>query len=778
TRSTRVTSSSCKRRQVADMVERKVGSNPALLLGQGRFIEDEIRPGMLHMAVLRSPVAHGVITELDVSDAAAMPGVHAVLTADTLAAEGIGPIGLRAPLADPEAGIFNEPRRAVLAESKVAYVGHPVAAVVAETAAQAQDAVEAITLDIDALPAITDPREAEGGTEIWPEVPANTAFRWQKGNGEETDRLIAEAAHVIEAEVVHPRIAIAPVETRGALAEYSDGHYTLTTPSQGGTSLRAALANTLGIDPSALRVLTHHVGGSFAVKIWPYPEHVLVLLAARLTGRPVRWISSRSEAFLSDVPGRARVDRGTLALDAEGRMLAFRIEADADLGAFLNPAAPSIVTTGAVRPFGQVYDIPGQHYRVAARLTTAPPTDAYRGAGKPESTLTLERLIDLAAGELGLDKAEIRRRNLITPARLPVATPMGETMDSGDFPAMLDAALAAADWVGTTERKQVARAQGLRRGASVGFQLHATGGAVSEVSSVRALTDGTVEVWSGSQDSGQSHQETLAKITAEALDLDPGRIRVRQGDTGQEGIAGATGGSNLLPVTAPTVHRAAKAMLDRAREAASNLLEAAEADLDYGGGTFRIIGTDRTVSLAMVAADMEARDDDCMAQLAFEGDHTTWPNGASICEVELDPETGHVRVDRLVTVNDLGRIILEHAAHGQILGGIAQGVGEALMEGFVFDLSGQPVTGSFMDYGIPRADDLPFVDVHWRQTESPTNLLGTKGVGELASIGIPGLVVNAVMDALSEVGVHHLQRPLTPVKIWSALAGSGASRGC
>ncbi|MFK7944359.1 MAG: xanthine dehydrogenase family protein molybdopterin-binding subunit, partial [Paracoccaceae bacterium] len=609
----------------------------ALLRGQGRFVEDEIRPGMLHMAVLRSPVAHGLIASLDVTNAGTMQGVHLVLTADELAREAVGPIGLRAPLADPENGTFHEPRRAVLAEKKVAYVGHPLAAVVATSPEAALDALETIELDIEPLPGITDPRAAEVGPQIWPEVPNNTAFRWQKGNGNETDRLIASAAHVITSEIVHPRIAIAPVETRGALGEYADGYYTLTTPSQGVSSLRTALSSVLGIDQSDLRVMTHQVGGSFAVKIWPYPEHALVLLAARLTGHPVRWISSRSEAFLSDVPGRARADLGILALDAEGRFLAFRIEADADMGAFLNPAAPSIVSMGAVRPFGQVYHIPGQHYRVAARLTTAPPTDAYRGAGKPESTLTLERLIDMAARELGIDGAELRRRNLIQPSQLPYATPMAETIDAGDFPAMQDAVEKAADWAGSDARKAASRSGGLWRGVSIGFQMHATGGAVSEVSSVRAHTDGTVEIRSGSQDSGQSHAETLARIAAEVLDLPASQIRVAQGDSDWEGIAGATGGSNLLPVTAPTVHRATKAMLDRARAAASEMLEASEADLDYGQGAFRISGTDRIVTLAAVAADMEARDENCMAQLAFEGGHTTWPNGASVCEVELDP---------------------------------------------------------------------------------------------------------------------------------------------
>ena len=744
-----------------------------LLRGLGQFVDDETRAGQLHMVVVRSPLAHGVIETLDVAGAAAMPGVAAVLTARDLAAEGVGTIGLRAPLADPE-GAFHEPRRPVLAERKVAYVGQPVAAVIAETLAQAQDAAEAIDLDITPLPAITDPRDAEAGPQIWDDVPANTCFTWAKGNGAETDRLIASAAHVVRAEVVHPRIAIAPVETRGLIAEHADGRYTLTTPSQGVRGLQNALSTAMGIAPSALRVRTGDVGGSFAVKIWPYPEHVLGLVAARLTGRPVRWIGSRSEAFIGDVPGRARVDRGVLALDKDGRFLAFRIEADADVGAFLNPAAASIVTTGAVRPFGQVYDIPGQHYRVAARLTTAPPTDAYRGAGKPESTTTLERLIDMAAAKLGMGQAQIRRLNVIPAAKLPYATPMGETVDAGAFAEILTRAEDAGDWAGVAARKAETAARGLIRGASIGFQAHATGGAVTETASVEALPDGTVRVRSGSQDSGQGHAETIAAVVAEALEIPTDRVRFEQGDSDWDGVAGATGGSNLLPVTGPTVHRAALAMIEKARTCAADMLEAARADITYGGGTFRIAGTDRTLGLAAVATELAAGEDNCMAQLTFEGDHTTWPHGASVCEVELDPETGTVRLDRLTTVNDLGRIINVALTHGQILGGIGQGVGEALMEGMVFDGDGQPLNGSFMDYTMPRADDLPLVATGWSQTDSPSALLGAKGVGELSSIGTPGLVVNAVMDALRGHGVTHLDRPLTPGKIWAALHGRPA----
>ena len=367
-------------------------------------------------------------------------------------------------------------------------------------------------------------------------------------------------------------------------------------------------------------MVTHDVGGSFAVKIWPYPEQVLALVAARRLGVPVRWTGTPSEAFIGDAAGRGRIDRGRLALDADGRFLAFEIEATADMGAFLHTVAPSIVTQGAVRPFGQVYDIPAQRYAVQAVFTNAVPTDAYRGAGKPESTGTLERLIDIAAGRLGIDPFELRRRNLIAPARLPLDTPMGETIDAGDFPALAARVHAAADWDGLAARKADSAARGRLRGGALSFHMHASGGSTAERSEVRALPDGTVRVRTGAQDSGQGHAAALARVAARALDLPEERIRVEQGDSAWLETGGGTGGSNLLPVAGPTVHRTALAMLDRARARAAGMLEAAEADLDYGGGVFRIVGTDRALGLAEVAAAMEEADaPGCVAGAGFPG---------------------------------------------------------------------------------------------------------------------------------------------------------------
>jgi carbon-monoxide dehydrogenase large subunit len=701
-----------------------------------------------------------------------MPGVRLVLTAAELS--GIGPLVARARVDG-----MVEPRRPVLAGTRVLHVGQPVAAVIAQTAAAALDALDAILLEIADRPAVVDVETAADAPAIWREVPGNRAFAWEKGNRDETDRLIASAAHVVRLTVAHPRVNPSPMEPRGCVAEYDagTGRFTLTVPSQGVVSIRTAMAWCLGVPAERVRVLTHDVGGSFAAKIWPYPEHVLALDAARRTGRPVRWTASRSESFLGDVPGRARVDRGTLALDAEGRFLAFRIEALADMGAFLNAAAPSIVTTGAVRPFAQLYRIPGQHYRVEAVFTNAHPTDAYRGAGKPESAATLERLIDAAADALGVDPLELRERNLIRPHELPLTTPMGETMDAGDFPALARAIRAAADLDGLPGRRVESEGRGLLRGVSVGFHLHATGGSVAERSEVRALPDGTVLVRTGLQDMGQGQRATLALVAAEALELPPERIRVEQGDSDRLEIGGGTGGSNFMAVSANTVHRTSLEMLARARRLSADLLEAAEGDIEYGRGEFRIAGTDRAVTLAAVAARAQDEDEPgCVARLDFAGTHTTWPNGAFACEVEVDAETGAVRVDRFTGVDDLGRIFNPAAALGQLHGGIAQGIGEALMEGVRLDADGQPLNASFMDYALPRALDVPFIDISWQPTEAPHALIGAKGVGELGSIGAPGVVINAVLDALRPLGVRHVDMPLTPFRIWQAVAACRAGR--
>jgi aerobic carbon-monoxide dehydrogenase large subunit len=753
-----------------------------LLTGQGCFIDDMLPRMITHAVLHRSPVAHARITHLDISAARSIPGVLAVITSTDLDAVGIGPLRARASVTSINGQPMIEPERAVLARDEVKYVGHPLAFVVAETPEAAQAGAEAIDVAFEDLAPVvgTDAAIAEGAPAIWPEAPDNTSFTWQLGNGAETETAIAAAPHVINLTVKHPRLVIAPVEPRGAIGEYDQttGRFTLTTPSQGTIGLRAAMAESLGCEESAVRVLTHDVGGSFAVKIWPYPEQVMCLFAARMLGRPVKWIATRSESTLCDAQGRGRTDHATLALNEDGDILAFRVEADGDLGAYLNAVAPSIFTGGACRTFGHNYRIPALHYRVRGIFTNLPPTDAYRGAGKPESVGTLERLLDHAARKLDLDPIALRRRNLVRPDEIPYATPMGEKFDAGDFPGIFQKALDAADWDGFDGRQGETTAKGLLRGRAASIHMHASGGSVAERTQVRALPDGTIRVRTSAQDSGQAHQETLARVVAESLGISPNRISVEQGDSDSLLVGGSTGGSNLMPVSANTAHRSALVMIDKAREMASEALEAAVQDIEYEAGTLRVGGTDKSISLAELVARLPEEPDTptgheqpagCVGELTFEGVHTTFPNGAYVVEVEVDPDTGQVCIDRITGVDDLGRIIHPKSAAGQIMGGLAQAAGEVLMEGMVFDAAGQPLSGSMMDYPVPRADDLPAFNLDWAPTESPNSLLGVKGVGELSSIGGPGPLSNAVHDALAPFGVSHIDMPLTPEKIWRAI---------
>ncbi len=754
-----------------------------LLTGRGRYVDDLRPEGALTMALLRAPVAHARISALDVEAARAMPGVRLVLTAADLERLGVGAMTCRSTMANSDGSAMTEPVRPVLAAGEVKYVGQPVVAVVADDDSTALDALEAISIEFDDLPVVLDMETAidGGGPAIWPEAQGNVGLDWEKGNPADTARAFAEAAHVVELTVRHPRIAIVPVETRGCIGDFDTGtgRYTLWTPSQGVVSLRAAMADYLGVGHDRVRVVTEDVGGSFAVKIWPYPEQVLVLAAARAAGRPVKWISSRSEGMVSDAMGRGRIDRAALALDADLNFTGFRIDALADVGAFWNAVNPTIVTSGAVRVFGHCYRIPGLHYRVRGVFTNAVPTDAYRGAGKPESVSTLERLIDVAAERLGVDRVELRRRNLVQPADLPYRTAMGETYDGGDFPAVLERLLGDADWAGFARRRQASEARGRRRGLGIGLHLHATGGSIAERSEVRALPDGTVLVRTGTQDSGQGHRTALAIVASETLEIPVERIRVEQGDSDFLEKGGGTGGSNLLSIAGNTVHRTALQMLAQAKQVAAHLLEAAVPDVEYGFGEFRIAGTDRSIALGAVAAGWdrippEQRDGElgsgCVAQLDFEGLHTTFPNGGYAVEVEIDPDTGAVRVERFTGVDDLGRVINEPTALGQLHGGIAQEIGEVLLEAVRYDPeSGQLLSGSLMDYCLPRADDMPFFTLAWAPTASPNALIGAKGVGEVSSIGAPGPVMNAVLDALRPLGIEHLDTPLTPETVWRAI---------
>ncbi len=756
--------------------------DPPLLRGQGMYTDDLHRSAQLVMKVLRAPVAHANIAHLDVSKAEKLSGVHCVLTAQNPEISALKPMRCRASLAGTE---FTEPDRPVLAGQQVKHVGEAIAAVVAESDAIAQDALELISIAFNSLTAQPDVQQSSlSNVDIWPDIPGNCAFTWEKGNASETATLFDNADHIIKATIAHPRMAITPIEPRSCLAEFNhqDQCYTLHTPSQGVISLQRALCGFMSIETEKLRVVTNEVGGSFAVKIWPYAEQLLTLAAAKITGRPIKFTATRTEALQTDIAGRGRVDHAELALDKNGIFKAFRINALADMGAYLNAVAPFVVTSGAVRPFGQAYKIPGMHYRVKAIYTNTIPTDAYRGAGKPESACTLERMIDMAAVELNIDPFELRQRNLITPADLPYQTPMSETYDAGNYPALAESLLEASEWHLLSQRKAKSAQHNKLRGASAGFYLHATGGSTDERSEVCAMPNGDIVVRTGIQDNGQGHRTALALVAAKALQVDVKRVRVEQGDTQWLKKGGGTGGSNLMSVVATTVHRASTTMLTKARSLAGQLLDIQPDSLDYQNGTFTHSPSNQSIELAEIAlrsagsnSALDGHSDsepDCTGVAEFEGTHTTFPTGGCVVEVELDPETGAVNIDRYTGIDDLGNIYNEATATGQIHGGIAQAAGEVLMEQLVYDDNGQLLSGSMMDYQIARASDLPALNTQFVETDAPNNILGAKGVGELTSIGAPGPIHNAVIDALKDFGITHLDKPLTPVKIWRAIQQS------
>jgi carbon-monoxide dehydrogenase large subunit len=696
-----------------------------------------------------------------VEAARALEGVVAVYTAADLERDGIGPLPCRAPVTSRDGSPMQAPDRPVLAHEVVRFVGDGVAMVVAQSADIARDAAELIDVDFEPLQACTDVRASR-----------ERCFDWEKGDEEAVEAIFARAHRVCTLDTVNNRIVINPIETRSAIGEYDAGsdRYTLHTQSQGVHSLRNSLAESvLGVDPSRLRVVTRDVGGSFGMKIFTYPAQALVLYAARQLQRPVKWVGDRSDAFLTDAHGRDHFHHAQIALDADGRFLALRTHIWANLGAYLSNVAPFIPTDALQRVFGHVYDIPALYLRVEGMLTNTTPVDAYRGAGKPEIVTTVERLIDRAAMESGIDRVRLRRINLVPASAMPYTTAFGRTYDCGDFEAVMDQALALSDWAGFAERRRVSESRGCRRGMGLALWLHATGGNVAEVSQVELQGDGVI-VRTGTQSTGQGHETGFALLVAERLHIPHERVRVIQGDSDVITRGGGTGGSSSLPIGANTIVRATEQMLDQARLVAAEMLEAAALDLTYGDGRFTVTGTDLSVGLFEVGDRIDAQPSrSCVGESAFEGEHGTFPNGAYVCEVSIDGETGRVRIESFTCVDDLGTVLHPAIANGQLIGGVVQGIGQALLERTVYDAdSGQLLSGSFMDYALPRADDLPLFNSVLTGQPTLNNPLGMKGAGEAGPIGAPAAVANAVADAL---GGRDFEMPATPETVWRVMRG-------
>ena len=750
------------------------------LTGHGTYTDDINIDGQLYGVFLRSPVAHAEIGAIDLEDARAMPGVAGIFTGADLEATESNDIPCAIPLKNSDGSPRADPGRPVLCTGRARFAGDAIALIVAETPEQARDAAEAVMVDFEELPAAADLRSAIGGPAVHDAAADNVAFDWQMGDADAVEAAFAAAAHVTRIEVVNNRLVVASLEPRGAVADYdpASGRLTLHTATQGGWLIRRYLAeHVLHMRPEQIRVLTPDVGGGFGMKLFFYPEQAAVAWASRHLCRPVKWINDRGESFLTDTHGRDNISRAELALDKDGRIVAMRADTLAGMGAYLSNFAPMIPTLAGCKVLPGVYDVKKLHLRVRGIFTNTTPVDAYRGAGRPEAIYLMERLIDRAGRETGLGAAEIRRRNFIPPEAMPFKTATGQTYDSGEFARLLDMAMARADWAGFEARRQEASARGRLRGIGLCYYVEATGGAPDDTVAVRFEQDDTVSVVVGTQSTGQGHETAFAQLMAERLEVDIDRIRIIQGDTDALAKGGGTGGSRSLTVEGGAIVKVAETVIERGRFFASLLLEAAEQDIEYRDGRFTIVGTDRRIGLfelARRAADHPAAQGDYEggldASAAYEVEAFTYPNGCHIAEVEIDPDTGELGIANYTVVDDFGHILNPMLVEGQVHGGIAQGLGQALMEAARYDANGQLLSGSFMDYALPRAIDMP-ANLSLSTVEVPcrNNLLGVKGCGEAGCIGAPAALINAIIDALAPLGVEHIDMPATPQRLWEAI---------
>ncbi|MEQ9334426.1 xanthine dehydrogenase family protein molybdopterin-binding subunit [Thalassobaculum sp.] len=750
------------------------------LTGQGQYTDDLAVPGMARAVLVRAPIAHARITGVGTADAKAAPGVLAVLTGEDVAADGLGDLPCAALVPGRDGKPAIGPAYPLLVRDRVRHVGDAVALVVAETPEQARDAAELVEVDYDALPAVNgiDAASAPGAPLVWDAAPGNLCVDWETGDAAAVEAAFEAAARVAELTLVNNRIVVNSIEPRGVLAEFDagTGGYTLHVSTQGPHGVRDVLCGILKVEPSSMRVVSPDVGGGFGMKIFPYREHALAAWAARRVGRPVKWIGERTESFVSDTQGRDHRSTARMALDADGRFLALSVDTRADLGAYLSLYGPAIPTVAGSGMLAGLYTTPAIHVRVRGYFTNTLPVDAYRGAGRPEAAYLVERLVDECARVTGLDRAEIRRRNFAPPSAMPFTTALGETYDSGDFAAHLDKALAEAGWSTVEARKAGSRKAGLLRGIGISTYVEACGGGGPEWADMRVNPDGTVTVPIGTRSTGQGHETAYSQLVTQALGIDNELVTVIQGDTAAIENGAGTDGSRSLPAGGSALQAAIDVVIEKGRRIAAHALEAAEADIELADGRFTVAGTDRAISLADVArrADdpsqlPEGMEPGLSASESYSPRASTYPNGTHVCEVEIDPDTGIVRVDRYTVVDDFGEVVNPMLLQGQVHGGVAQGIGQALYERVVYDDDAQLVSGSLMDYCLPRADDLPMVGFAMSPTRCTTNPLGVKGCGEAGAIGAPPAVINAVLDALAPVGVTGIDMPATPERVWAAI---------
>ncbi len=743
--------------------------DPRLLTGAASFIDDLAPPGLLHAAILRSPHAHARIVAIDTTEACALPGVAGVFTAADLAPDALGPIPCTAQVATLAPMIV--PPRFALAADRVRHVGEPVAFVVAATPHAARDAAERVVVQYDPLPPVTDARAAlaPGAPRLHDEAPGNLSYRFQKGDRAAVDAAFAAAAHRVTLDLTNPRLIVAPIEPRGAIASADQDRLHLIASAASVHGIRDTLAGIFHLPPDQLRVSAPEVGGGFGVKNSVYPEYVLLLWAARRLARPVKWIAERAEDFTSTAQGRDNFTTARLALDRDGGFLALDVETIANLGAYVAGFGPGTSTNAPATAMGGPYAIPAVCMDVRAALTNTVPIDAYRGAGKPEANYLTERLIEAAARQLGIDPFALRRRNLI--ARFPYRNALGTEIDSGGFIANLDRAEAEADRPGFPARAAAARAAGRLRGMGVACYLETARGQPNEAAELRFDADGTIAIVVGTQSAGMGHETAYTQIASARLGLPPQAFRYVQADTARVRTGGGHGGARSMHMGGAALVLAIDALLAKARPVAARLLQAAPDELSYADGQFHA-RDGRAIALLTLARDAEDPDTGESLDTRAENicDRFTFPSGCHVAEVEIDPDTGAVTLERYRAVDDFGRLINPLLTAGQVQGGLAQGIGQALLERTVYDPdSGQLLSGSFMDYAIPRAADLPGFDITLVEQPTAANPLGVKGSGQAGAMIAPQTVMHAVLDALAPLGVTALDMPATPERVWQAI---------
>ncbi len=753
--------------------------------GRGQYIEDLTLPNQSWGVFTRSPHAHARILEIDTDSVSDLPGVLGVYTCADLRAADIGDLPCNVGTSNIDGSPCYKPPRPALADKVVRFVGDPVALVVAETRSQAIDAAEQLWVDYEPLDAVveTGAALADGQPQIWESARHNQCFHWQAGDQQATNDAFTCADKVVAVELVNNRVIPNSMETRGAIADTDNGRLVLHVSCQGVHMLRRMLAGQIfNVPEQDIHVLCHDVGGGFGMKIFMYPEYVATMFAARQLNRPVKWIAERSEAFVSDTHGRDHISRLELALDSAARIKGLRVRTTANMGAYLSQAGPFVATDAGVAMLVGCYDIAAAHVEVKGVFTNTAPVDAYRGAGRPEAIYAIERAMDVAAGEMGITPDDIRRRNFISPQQMPYSTALGATYDSGDFGRNMEDAMRLARWEEFPQRRQRALAEGKLRGIGLASYIERCAGGAPEQARLTVDKQGHVTLYIGTQSNGQGHETAFRQILCERLGLSFDDITVVQGDSDLIATGGGTMGSRSVPVGGSAIGMASEKIIERAKAKAAELMECAVSDVEFTAGEFRIVGTDRIQSFkAVAAAASEAASQ--AGQPGFDEAETfapevaTFPNGTHVCELEIDRDTGVIDIVDYTVVDDFGRVINPLLLEGQVHGGIAQGIGQALLEYCAYESdSGQLVSASFMDYTMPRADHLPMIRFQRNEVPCTTNPLGIKGAGEAGAIGAPPAVVNAVVNALAEHGVRHLDMPITANRIWQILQSTPSDK--